>query len=647
MRSVRSPSFNEKKGAFFLKCPSPVYPSAGWCAPDIFLLEGGEWIHVREPAGGCDKSQCGQRSLELGFVHDVKRFTVVSRWVCLLTIRVWLEECDKVMFVAYCLRHSDETCVICRVVRILQLVIPLCFEWHFLALRAKLGFGDKAYVQAFHRRSARKVFEAIVQLGGFFIKLGQKVALTRGVVPEPYVLAMKPLSEQVPPLSFEVVAAVFRQSTDISVDTAFKRIDPTPIGSASLAQVHRATLRLESLAYESRSGPCEVVAKIQYPGVDETFTADLNTTVFLSKMLSPHLHNSLKLEFLTHMGELDFRIEAESLIRAGNGTTCAGYSPGRVVIPQPVLSLTTPKTMVMDFIPGVSYQSRINTGLDAFAQMLGLSDAEELRTRYNQATGIREMGRSPSDSRNARAGDYSPNLIPGLASSCFKLQRHIQHFIPNYCASNKLNDILELLIQVHGHQMLIEGFVNIDPHPGNIILMPDGRVGLIDYGQCVKFTRLERVCIARTILALKAGNQGEIAASMRGFPPDGYLMRNDCDASVAKAATFAFDKFDMSPLRYRKGHSVVLNYEAFCKKHTELIVPPCLTLARRLTSLLLMSGLQIGTDISLCSRWSSLARETLEMDQKPNSTIRKRTAPIMERFRSTVACAGACGPILL
>ena len=42
--------------------------------------------------------------------------------------------------------------------------------------------------------------------------------------------------------------------------------------------------------------------------------------------------------------------------------------------------------------------------------------------------------------------------------------------------------IMEALMRVHGHQLLVNGFFNADPHAGNFLLLPDGRIGLIDYG---------------------------------------------------------------------------------------------------------------------------------------------------------------------
>ena len=51
-----------------------------------------------------------------------------------------------------------------------------------------------------------------------------------------------------------------------------------------------------------------------------------------------------------------------------------------------------------------------------------------------------------------------------------------------------LGEILQLLVDVHGHEILIDGCFNADPHPGNVLLLKNGKLGLIDYGQTAYLT---------------------------------------------------------------------------------------------------------------------------------------------------------------
>eukprot|EP00056_Hartaetosiga_gracilis_P004982 m.80066 g.80066 ORF g.80066 m.80066 type:complete len:164 (-) comp12002_c0_seq9:49-540(-) len=52
--------------------------------------------------------------------------------------------------------------------------------------------------------------------------------------------------------------------------------------------------------------------------------------------------------------------------------------------------------------------------------------------------------------------------------------------------------ILDKLVEVHGHQIFVDGFFNGDPHPGNILLLDNGKLGLIDFGQVKSITPLQR-----------------------------------------------------------------------------------------------------------------------------------------------------------
>jgi len=48
-----------------------------------------------------------------------------------------------------------------------------------------------------------------------------------------------------------------------------------------------------------------------------------------------------------------------------------------------------------------------------------------------------------------------------------------------------IQEMLDFLLRVHAHEIFVDGYFNGDPHPGNILLLEDGRMGLIDYGQVI------------------------------------------------------------------------------------------------------------------------------------------------------------------
>lgn len=89
-----------------------------------------------------------------------------------------------------------------------------------------------------------------------------------------------------------------------------------------------------------------------------------------------------------------------------------------------------------------------------------------------------------------------------------------QEFAP-YVKTEKLLDtdeMMKTLFMVHGHQIFVDGSFNGDPHPGNILLTEDGRIGLIDYGQVKHMPRDERVQLSKLIIALAHEDKESVRA---------------------------------------------------------------------------------------------------------------------------------------
>jgi aarF domain-containing kinase len=103
----------------------------------------------------------------------------------------------------------------------------------------------------------------------------------------------------------------------------------------------------------------------------------------------------------------------------------------------------------------------------------------------------------------------------------------------------KTQKYIDLLVDVQGHQMLFNGIFNGDPHPGNILALADGSLGLIDYGQTKSISNEERLGIARVVDALGNGSSiREVAHAMRKL---GFQTKFDNDEVLARYATLFFD----------------------------------------------------------------------------------------------------------
>lgn len=128
--------------------------------------------------------------------------------------------------------------------------------------------------------SAQDAAKTLGQMRALAAKMGQMAAYVDGVVPEKhrqaYEQSMKGLLDATPASKPEDVAARFVEQLGASPEELFDHWDPTPIASASIGQVHRAT---------TKQG-VEVAVKVQHPGVEDALEQDLKNAKLLEHMMS-------------------------------------------------------------------------------------------------------------------------------------------------------------------------------------------------------------------------------------------------------------------------------------------------------------------------------------------------------------------------
>ncbi len=123
------------------------------------------------------------------------------------------------------------------------------------------------------RRRAVRLREALVELGPTFVKLGQFLSVRRDCLPIEIADELAMLQDKVPPFPIELVRSTIESDLGASPEQVFVSFDPQPIASASIGQVHRATLK------DGHS----VVVKVQRPDLSQLFYKDLGYMRRLAK----------------------------------------------------------------------------------------------------------------------------------------------------------------------------------------------------------------------------------------------------------------------------------------------------------------------------------------------------------------------------
>lgn len=197
--------------------------------------------------------------------------------------------------------------------------------------------------------SPAKLRAVLEELGPSFIKIGQLLATRPDLVPQPYVEEFKKLYDKTTPGPYAEVRAVIRQDLKRDIEEVFATFEPVAIASASIGQVHRATLK----------DGTKVAVKVQHPGIEQAMVLDfeilrgivsfIEKTFAASRIWQPRRH----LEELRIMleRELDYLYEMRNTQKVAHNFR---HEP-EVHIPKMFPELCTKRILVMEFIDGVKF----------------------------------------------------------------------------------------------------------------------------------------------------------------------------------------------------------------------------------------------------------------------------------------------------
>ncbi len=199
------------------------------------------------------------------------------------------------------------------------------------------------------QKIAKQVPQTFADLGPTYVKFGQIIASSPGAFGEPLSREFRSLLDRVPPADDDQVRKLFVEDLGEQPENLFKAFDAKPFASASIAQVHYATLH---------SGE-EVVVKIQRPGIRRRVAADLQILkrgarlVEFAKLGQRLSAQDVVADFADNLAEeLDFRLEAQSM-DAWVAHMHASPLGADIRVPQVYWDLTSERVLTMERIQGV------------------------------------------------------------------------------------------------------------------------------------------------------------------------------------------------------------------------------------------------------------------------------------------------------
>lgn len=213
----------------------------------------------------------------------------------------------------------------------------------------------------FHGLTPTSFRQMLEELGPTFVKAGQILSMRSEILPESFCQELAKLRTEVEPMSHEVVIDTLRAEYDTPIEQIFDAIGDVPLGSASVAQVHKARLVTGEL----------VAVKVQRPNVRAVMAQDINIMRSLARHAQRVMGDEQILDVRSVVEELwqsfreetDFLVEAHALSEFKRNNQAYAF----VTCPRPYAGLCTEHVVVMDYVEGISI-SRVheltNAGYD-------------------------------------------------------------------------------------------------------------------------------------------------------------------------------------------------------------------------------------------------------------------------------------------
>ena len=284
--------------------------------------------------------------------------------------------------------------------------------------------------------------QALEEGGVTFTKLGQLMSTRRDLLPEEFISELTRLQDRAEPAPWEQVEEVITKSLGAPAEEVFAELRPEPAAAASIAQVHKARLRCAD------GSDAEVAVKVQRPGIRSTVEQDLDILLRLADTL-------------------------EDRARWARAVGTAGVARG-------------------------------------FAAAI----REELDFRV-EARNMAAVAATWQDQQRAVSGSISVVLPAVHEQLCTEYVLVIEWLDGvNLREAGPLIDdrgldraeLTRALLRSMVYQITEGGVFHADPHPGNILLLTDGRLALLDFGSVGRLDSQQRSALLNLLLAVGRGD---------------------------------------------------------------------------------------------------------------------------------------------
>ncbi len=192
-----------------------------------------------------------------------------------------------------------------------------------------------------------RIRRTLEDLGPIYVKFGQTLSTRKDLLPEDIAEELVKLQDKVPPFSADTARKIIEQQLGQSIEDAFAEFAPQPLASASVAQVHTATLH---------SGE-KVIVKVLRPDIEDKIHSDVGLLYELARLAERFWSDARRLRAMEIVAEFEKTIldELDLVREAANASAIRNNFKGSdsLYIPEIHWPLTRRKVLVMERIYGI------------------------------------------------------------------------------------------------------------------------------------------------------------------------------------------------------------------------------------------------------------------------------------------------------
>ncbi|GFZ10683.1 protein kinase superfamily protein [Actinidia rufa] len=327
--------------------------------------------------------------------------------------------------------------------------------------------------------------DIVTSLGPAYIKLGQALSIRPDILSPVAMTELQKLCDKVPSFPDDVAMALIEEELGRPWYKTYSELTTSPIAAASLGQVYKGRLK--------ENGDL-VAVKVQRPFVLETVTVDLFIIRNLGLVLRRFPQVSIDVVGLVDEWAARFFEELDYVNEGENGTRFAEMM--KKDLPQAMDAVDPPDRLMFEKA-GEHRRFDFPTKDDAFCYMLARSGSVVVPKTYTKYTSRKVL---------------TTQWIDGEKLS--------------QSTASDVGDLVNVGVICYLKQLLDTGFFHADPHPGNLIRTPDGKLAVLDFGLVTKLTDDQKYGMVEAIAHLIHRDYAAIVKDFvkLGFIPEGVNL---------------------------------------------------------------------------------------------------------------------------